>query len=139
MVLISVVVGGLIAGVSNWLLTRTNLKARYKLVIYDKRIEVHQKAYSLMWELARSLHDEQEKTTATKKCHNWWIENRLYLTREADKDFKEAYRIANSFHKDGSREQNQKVHDQIDKAAKEIVMGVGLEYLGGFEREPREE
>ena len=138
--LIGVVVGSLITGVPTWLLAKANRRDKYKLAIYDKRIQAHQEAYALSWDLSKSL-GQSNILNIQNDCHKWWIHNRLYLTKGAAKAFKKAYQEAHCFHKEekkepvrGQKEENKRVLRLIEEADKAILQDIDLEYLGGLEK-----
>jgi hypothetical protein len=59
-------------------------KNRLQLAALDKRLEKHQEAYSLVWELIRANNGktEEERDKIVNKCLNWWINNNLYLSKD---------------------------------------------------------
>ncbi len=75
------------------LLEELKSKHQMKLAAIDKRLEVHQKAFSLCWELVNKVHTEDVHSTVIK-CQTWWVENCLYLEPEAREAFSKAYHSA---------------------------------------------
>lgn len=129
-----------IGSLATWFVAKANRKDKYKLAIYSERIAKHQEAYVLSWALSKSL-GQADIMDTQNKCHDWWIHNRLYLTNEAAKAFREAYQEAHFFHKEGEggsvkgqKEENKKVLRLIGEADKAIAQGIGLEYLGGLKK-----
>jgi hypothetical protein len=59
----------------------------------DKRLEVHQKAFSL-WRQMMSQANAQDNFQFFKGCELWWEENCLYLSTEAGFAFKRAMTAA---------------------------------------------
>jgi hypothetical protein len=62
----------------------------------DKRLEVHQKAYSIWVELRSMAHKHDEIGRYVMFCQKWWDDNCLYLAPKARKAFKHAYICANN-------------------------------------------
>lgn len=65
-----------------------------RLAALDKRLEVHQQAYSLWYRLRSSVHKESELWDMIQECNSFWIENSLYLTEASRKAFDEAVHAA---------------------------------------------
>ena len=61
-----------------------------KLAAIDKRLEAHQKAYSLWIKLVRDTHQEEKINQTVMDCQEWWDANCLYLTSRARIAFKHA-------------------------------------------------
>ena len=102
-----------------------------RLAALDKRLEVHQKAFSLWREIIKHLHDESdvEINAIVLRCQDWWESNCLYLTPDARKAFSQAYHSV-SLHRNAVRTNDSKnilkFQDEIMKAANVIVRGVEL-------------
>jgi len=61
----------------------------------EKRLEVHQAAFALWWELRNAVHAEPETLLqCVQRCQSWWVENCLYLAPNAREDFSLAYASA---------------------------------------------
>jgi hypothetical protein len=73
------------------------LKSRHQLRIaaIDKRLEVHQEAFTLWHELLSKTHTE-EVGECVMKCQKWWINNCLYLEPEVREAFSTAYHSASA-------------------------------------------
>ncbi len=66
----------------------------------DKRMEVHQEAFSLWWELRSAVHgDPALLSKCVLKCQAWWVDNCLYLDPTPREDFSLAYSAA-SMHRE---------------------------------------
>ena len=59
----------------------------------EKRLEVHQQAFSLWWELFFSVYSD-EVVENVQKCEKFWVENNLYLSESARHAFRAAYSSA---------------------------------------------
>jgi hypothetical protein len=82
-------------------LLREQFKARnqLRLAALDKRLEVHQKAFSLLRELSFIICSGKETITTVTKCDNWWWENCFYLDAETREVFYEFIKkVPEKFH-----------------------------------------
>jgi hypothetical protein len=147
--LLAVIIGALIPSIfHNWT-ARLDRKNQLRLSALDRRLEVHQKAYSLWVELRSKAHQSEEIWAYAIECQKWWNENCLYLAPKARKAFKHAYMCASN-HKDLLKErkfvidnsQNNKQRlaelnelitrnwEEILEAGKAIIEGVELPTVG---------
>jgi hypothetical protein len=71
------------------------LKARHqlRLAAIDRRLEVHQEAFTLWRELMSVMHSKDVDEVA-KKCGDWWGKNCVYLEEGVRESFVLAYRSA---------------------------------------------
>lgn len=70
------------------ILAQGEWKNQLRLAAIDKRLEVHQKAYSLLRKFMRILsNDEQTNKALFDECQDWWDNNSLYLTSKARSKF----------------------------------------------------
>lgn len=58
------------------------------MVALDKRLEVHQQAYSLWREMTRAIHDEDQGYEVLNRAEEWWEKNCLYLDAQSAQEFK---------------------------------------------------
>ena len=104
-----------------------------RLAALDKRLEVHQKTYSLWYRLISSVHKESELWDMLQECNIFWIENSLYLTDASRKAFDEAVRAA-SMHQavkqEGDAVKTKENWNKIIKAGEIFVKSVSLPSLG---------
>jgi hypothetical protein len=98
----------------------------------DRRLQAHQEAYALWWDLLPAVNDQQEINRIVLKCQDWWKNNCLYLEADARESFSKAYVAAHNHyqfldtHTDG---------DTIRKNWK-IVMDAGNIIVKGVELPP---
>jgi len=78
----------------NLLLEQFKSHNQLRLAALDKRLEVHQEAFSLWKELSFSIMSGKETTPTTIKCENWWWKNCFYLDAESREAFWKAIRLA---------------------------------------------
>lgn len=143
--LLGVLIGAFIPSVFQSWGARLDRRNQLRIAAIEKRLEVHQKAYSLWTELRSKAHDSENIGQFVIMCQKWWDENCLYLEPQARKAFKHAYICANN-HKDFLNERqlliaDKKAIDDINKTIKEnwadiskagpaIVEGIELPTIG---------
>ncbi len=65
-----------------------------RLAALDKRLEAHQKAFSLWRDLSASIMIGRDTNIFAKKCEDWWWDNCFYLDGESREAFWNAFRLA---------------------------------------------
>jgi len=134
--LISAIIGGLIATSSQAWVSVQNRQNQLRLAAIEKRLQAHQKAYTLWRKLIWSLNDEKKLGDAVLECQAWWENNCLYLDPDSRKAFVQAYLNAVD-HPVYLRARDaagiKQIREIIDNAGKSIVMGVALPTIGEFE------
>ena len=127
---------------------RSNVNLQYKhalrVAALDRRLAVHQEAYTLWWELQAVAHDRDDarRMSYVRECENWWVKNCLYLTPKARRDFRGAYRAAgeHKVYKDARDSDLTRRNWKIILAAGDaIVEGVELPSWGEDEYKPVDE
>lgn len=81
------IIGGGVALVCNYVLTRYQETNKFRLAALDRKLEAHQKAFTLWHRLRFSLSDNEKCNIAIQECQSWWIENCLYLPPNVRKEF----------------------------------------------------
>jgi len=71
-------------------LTRQEKYDNYKLSAAEKRLDIHQKAYALTFDIQKAAAPEKFDGIFNK-MHQWWIENNFYLGQKARKAFRDCY------------------------------------------------
>ena len=57
---------------------------KYKMVALEKRLDAHQQAFRLWYDLMWSLGDGESKRQAKAfECGNWWVDNKFYLDKDS--------------------------------------------------------
>jgi hypothetical protein len=74
------------------LLEAFRAKEQLRIAALDRRLEVHQEAFVLWWDLMRKLHTEVD--AHVMKCQEFWVQKNLYLTADASYAFRQAYDAA---------------------------------------------
>jgi hypothetical protein len=75
-------------------LANLNYENQMRLAALDKRLEVHQKAFTLWYRLVY-LSSEKDPNQFLVDCQTWWEQHCLYLTEEAVRAFHKAVVAAN--------------------------------------------
>jgi hypothetical protein len=86
------------------LLEEYRKKEQLRFAALDRRLEVHQQAFTLWWKLLSSLHS-QDVHDAIQECQEFWVRNNLYLSEDASHAFQGSFRAAgdHEFLKDAAR------------------------------------
>jgi hypothetical protein len=112
-------------------------KHQLRMAAVDKRLEVHQQAYTLWRKLLANLYSN-DINSIVFECQEWWRSNCLYLAPAARGAFRLAYAAAAS-HRNllagagGADEKGN--YEVILRAGEAIVSGVELPTLGEREAE----
>jgi hypothetical protein len=111
-----------------------------KLAALDKRLAVHQEAYTLWWEMMGKANKKDERGDFIIKCQNWYVNNSLYLTKESRNAFHDAY-MAADIHPDLLRDrvsakELKENFNKILRAGQILVEAVSLPSLGENEYSP---
>lgn len=110
-----------------------------RLAALDRRLEAHQKAYSLWYRLIGSIHRESELWSIIEGCNNFWINDSLYLTEESRKAFDEAVHAASmhkAFKQEGDATKTNENWNRVFRAGGVFVKSVSLPSLGEKEYLP---
>jgi hypothetical protein len=79
----------------NLRVTEKSQRHQLRLAALDKRLEVHQQAYTLWWKLMGDLEKEgKEVRERAIECEEWWVNNCIYLDGEAGLAFSRACSLA---------------------------------------------
>jgi len=65
-----------------------------RMAALDKRLEVHQQAYTLWDNMRRHVHDNENIMSKVSDCQTWWLNNCLYLSGESREAFWQSYNAA---------------------------------------------
>ncbi len=78
-------------------------KDKYRLIAIEKRLEAHQRAFILWFELLNVIHKPDgttEKTDVINRANDFWVNNALYLEKNTRHDFREAANIVAFYKQD---------------------------------------
>jgi len=115
-------------------IVKTERLDKYKMVALEKRLESHQAAFRLWYDLMWSLNDDAQRGNQAEKCDNWWVDNQFYLDQKSSSAFKTAALVANTFgeyragDKDAAAERK-KAFQEMHKVGNYLREGVGLPHL----------
>ncbi|OAH96508.1 hypothetical protein A1353_24045 [Methylomonas methanica] len=70
-------------------------KTQFRMACIDRRLQVHQEAFTLWRKLFKNIHTSEIGATVIE-CQKWWDENCLYLEPEVRKAFADAFSCAHS-------------------------------------------
>jgi hypothetical protein len=103
---------------------------KFKLAALEKRLEVHQKAFSLWYDLMWSVNKDEARDEMVKKCDDFWKTHCLYLDEKSREAFRTATIAAPFVHIFENTESMKKEFNKVRAAGKAIVEGVNLPFLG---------
>lgn len=104
-------IGVLFGSIITYLIFRTERKDKltqaskerqdkFRLVAIEKRLEAHQRALKLWYELKTVIHSpdgDQHKTEVLEAARNFWYENSLYLEKQTRHKFQDAFWIVSNY------------------------------------------
>jgi len=76
------------------LLEQHKTRHQLRLAALDRRLQVHQEAYTLWRKLLANVHKEQEIGSVVMECQDWWDKNCLYLEPKSREAFNRCYDAA---------------------------------------------
>jgi hypothetical protein len=125
------------------ILEQLSHRNQLKMAALEKRLEVHQQAYTLWYEMFAKRFTKQEAIEVSVRAQEWWFKNSLYMTPDARQLFSQATNIVRELDDLSKREPNaqnaaalRSDNDLLRKAREAIIRGVELPSLGEDELEP---
>jgi hypothetical protein len=94
-------------------------KDRFRLAALDRRLDTHQRAFSLAIEMMSSIHLIQERTAVVEKCETFWKNYCLFLGNRSRQQFKET--MNKYFLLDLETKQQIKKSEELFKMAEELL------------------
>jgi hypothetical protein len=91
--LIGTALGAIIGAVATIIPVLIQRNDQWRLVTFEKRLEAHQKAYSLCQRVVSYGDNKDAVTLKTKELYRWWQDNCFYLDKNSRKqvsDFTDA-------------------------------------------------
>ena len=93
--LLGVLIGSGISAITSWMMTRENIKQQQKnrkqqlaMAALEKRLEIHQEAFSRWINIFHNIHDHKgELFNIVVDAQDWYYKNCLYLDDTARNDF----------------------------------------------------
>lgn len=137
---VGVLLGSLITGVTSWLAARENRKLQWALAALDKRLEVHQEAYTEWKKIMGAVCGGEDIFNTVQKGERWWNNNCLYLDAASRRAFRDCLLLVHKYrdcleetHHEQFRQDKPDVWERIMKPGKTLQAGVGLPGLGELE------
>ena len=144
---IGAVLGALISGFVYWKITQKveankaqiaeiEERNKFRLAALDKRMQAHQDAYKIVYQMIKVDYNSEEFGDLNKKCWKWWDKNCLYLEANARKSFNAALNAMVIFG-ENTPASKQARGELFNKAIDDIESGIYLPPIGDYERESK--
>jgi len=136
--LVSAIIGGLIATLSQVWFSERDRQTRLQLAALDKRLEAAQRAYARWRRLCYLLIDYEALDEIVLECQTWWDDNCLYLTAPARQAFRSAYldaKLMKNLRANRDLKALQENWNHITEAGRIIESSVYLPALSGWKDE----
>lgn len=125
---------------------RRMVEGKNRSVELDKRLEIHQIAFSLSLQLPSAAHDPENNSDLLHQCDNFWKNNCLFLVPKVRESFRVAYQATRFYPTYRDNYEKGKISDaelkeiwyKITKSSYDIVEAVGFKWLGDLEPISRE-
>jgi hypothetical protein len=75
---------------AKWFFTKQDRYDNFRLAMVEKRLETHQKAFNLTYEIQKGASPEKYEIIFNR-CHQWWSEHNFFLEPKSRKVFKDCY------------------------------------------------
>ena len=127
------VLGASISQFALWARSKQEAIDKYRLAAEDKRLEVHQRAFTIWRELMWSTNEEKKLSEEIRKCQLFWKENCLYLDPKSRSSCLSAVNYAALFNMDRDHVKSKErieIMEEIRKALDDLEIGVGLPAIG---------
>jgi len=104
---------------NNKILEEIKGKHHMRMASIDKRLAIHQEAYTLWRDLLHTVHQKDKVGDKINECQEWWFKNCLYLDQNPRKAFYEAFHAA-AIHSDllASKEDGSVIRENWTKITK---------------------
>lgn len=136
---IGTVLGVAVSQLTQLSITEQEERAKFRLAALDKRLEVHQKAYTLWQELMSSLYDEDRRSNAIRECETFFKNNCLYIDEKArtpcHSAIYNAILVGQTSHAMNGDERAQ-ISTEMGEALHYLETAVGLPAIGDFTNYP---
>ena len=147
----SALTGILVTQSFHWLRRKQEQEESYKLKLYEKRLEVHQKGYKWLVDLIGPLREaigsrktnsavesEAEKTLRGlhQEAARWWNDNCLYLDEESRTNLDDFMKIAGEFLHTSNPPDLSGVDQKYDTALQTVIEGIGMKHIEEKKVEP---
>ena len=126
-------VGGLVGSLVTLSVARATRKEGLRLAAVEKRLAVHQEAYSLWWRLLKNLHERVALHESVVACQEWWYQNCLYLDPASRQAFAVGCGDATIFNDIREPDEKKRVFHSLIGVLGSLARGVELPTLGEHE------
>ena len=127
------VLGASISQFALWSISKQEAFDKFRLAALDKRLEVHQQAFTLWRELMWSTNEERKLSEEIRKCQLFWKENCLYLDPKSRSSCLSAVNLAAIFNMERDHVKSKErieIMEEIRNALEDLEIGVGLPAIG---------
>jgi hypothetical protein len=126
---------------------RRKVQGKHRNTELDKRLEIHQLAFSLSLQLPSAAHDPENNSDLLHQCDNFWKNNCLFMVPKVRESFRLAYQTARFYPTYRDNYEKGKITDaelkeawyKITKSTYDIVESIGFRWLGDLEPISREQ
>jgi hypothetical protein len=137
--LIGTILGALITTGYQWFWSARERQDKFRLAALEKRLEVHQEAFSLWRKLLFSLSKPAELSQIVMEGQEWWDNNCLYLDEKSRSSFHKSLLLAWDIVPELKAEGKTKIFKEMNQTGKFLIEGVNLPFLGDIESKRVEE
>ena len=136
--LLGVILGITASALWQW----TEHEERYREMMFEKRLSVHQEAFVLTSEIAekcnlvvigKRMPSQDELNSDLREMSTWWRANCLYLDRASRKSFINLISGVRIYAQSYDHKEAEKCLDLAQITGRKIVEGIGEEYLPEME------
>ena len=119
-------------------MAKTERLDKYKMVGLEKRLEAHQAAFRLWYDLMWSMSDDDKRKDQALECEKWLVDNQFYLDKKSNDAFRTAASVASTFgeytagDKDAANDRR-KAFREMHKVGNYLREGVGLPHLENYD------
>ena len=130
--LIGAILGASVALISVFVQARLSgkaMQATYRLAAVDKRLEVHQEAFTCWINIFWSIHEEKVANLVLE-AQEWWTRNCIYLDPRSRDAFRKFLINAHSFRVTRDSEERKQLMAEFMEVGDFILEGVALPPVG---------
>lgn len=106
--IIGIVIGAVLTFIFNRYLSKMSFRQQLLISNLDKKIEAHQEAFAIWWEIRSNVHQNEKIFDIVIKAQEWWKNNCLYLLPKSRAAFYNCLLFATN-HRDLIKVQNPNV------------------------------
>ncbi|MBM3156819.1 MAG: hypothetical protein FJ004_05990 [Chloroflexi bacterium] len=129
---VGIVIGVMLSEVVRWLRDRGEKQEKYRVMLYEKRLEIHQQAFTWLRKLAAvTMASDTEKREVISKVDEWWNSNCLYLDDESREAMLDAISGVEGLIdlSPPQAEVKRTARLALEKALSSVMHGIGMKHL----------